>query len=219
MHNGNLVKQRKTRNFHHYAGKKLCSAINSVLAVFKGFALYPLLLQCYCLCVKTFDGQCYCIQILSEQLRLLNCHQFQTLTLVSSSWDCRLHRSLCCICNGRQSQHRALKPDSRLLRAWHWVRLEPLDIRSCSKPRGKTTAHPPSTPTCRCHLRARSGGEGVLGGGRFNRIQEKARLVIILQCSETQVWTMFDCYMWITECNEFQMMHKRRKHFGKIAES
>lgn len=185
MQNGNLVKQRKMRNFHHYAGEKLWSAINSVLAVFKGFALDPLLLQCYCRCVKenhviplrtrwkhtkevktlTSDGQCDCISILSEQLRPLSCRQFHTLTLVSSSWDCRLHRNLCCICNGRQSQHRALKPDSRLLRAWHWVRLEPLDIRSCSKPRGKTTAHPPSTPTCRCHLRGRSGGgEGVFGG-------------------------------------------------------
>lgn len=51
MHYGNLVKQRKMWNFNHHAVKKLWSAINSVLAVFKGFALHPLLLQCYC-CVK-----------------------------------------------------------------------------------------------------------------------------------------------------------------------
>lgn len=40
-----------------------------------------------------------------------------------------------------------------------------MDIQSCSKPRGKTTAHPPSTPTCRCHLRGRSGGGGGEGEG------------------------------------------------------
>lgn len=39
MHNGNLVKKRKMWNFHYYAGKTLWSAINSVLAVFKGLAL------------------------------------------------------------------------------------------------------------------------------------------------------------------------------------
>lgn len=83
----------------------------------------------------------------------------KTLTSVSSFWGSLLHRSLGCICNGRQSQHRALRPDSLLLTAWHRVCLEPLDTLSCSRPLGKTTDRPPNTPTCRCHLK-RGEGEG-----------------------------------------------------------
>lgn len=83
----------------------------------------------------------------------------KTLTSVSSFWGSLLHRSLGCICNGRQSQRRAPRPDSLLLTAWHRVCLEPLDTLSCSRPLGKTTDRPPDTPTCHCHLR-RGAGDG-----------------------------------------------------------
>lgn len=87
-----------------------------------------------------------------------------TLTLASSFLGCPLHRSLGCTCSGRQSQHHALKPDSLLLTAWHWICLEPLDTRSCSRPLGKTTNHLPNTPTCHCHLREGGGGfQSIVG--------------------------------------------------------
>lgn len=84
----------------------------------------------------------------------------KTLTSVSSSWGSLSHRSLRCICNGRRSQHRAQRPDSLLLAAWHLICLEPWDTLSCSRPPGKTRDRPPNTPTCRCHLREGRGGEG-----------------------------------------------------------
>lgn len=83
--------------------------------------------------------------------------QPETLTSESSFWDSPLRRSLGCICNGRQSPHRALRPDSLLIAALYWLCSEPLGILSCSKPQGKTTDRPPNTPTCRCHLEGRGG--------------------------------------------------------------
>lgn len=83
-----------------------------------------------------------------------------TLTSVSSSGGFLLHRSLGCIYNGRQSQHRDLQPDSLLLAAWHQVCLGPLDTLSYSRPLGKTTARPLNTPACHCHLRSEEGGGG-----------------------------------------------------------
>ncbi len=119
----------------------------------------------------------------------------KTLTSVSSFWCSLLHRSLGCICNGRQSQHRALRPDSLLLAAWHRVCLEPLDTQSCSRPLGETTDRPPNTPTCHCHLRRGQGGQDFSSKG-FQTIVGQ-RKVSVLNLGAEHTLQMFCFYILI----------------------
>ena len=94
-------------------------------------------------------------------------------TLVSSFLGSLIHRNLGCICNGRRSQRRALKPDSLLLAVWCWACLELLDTQSCSRLLGKTTARPPNTPAYHCHLRGRNPrGRGSERGGKQSQCRK-----------------------------------------------
>lgn len=123
-----------------------------------------------------------------QQLWLLG--QFQTLTLVSSFWDCLQHRSPCCTCSGTRSQRRGLKLHSPLLGAWRWVQSGPLHIRFCSRPRGKTTDRLLSTPSRRCHLRGRAAANGM-----ETEIQREARESRLVMCGNAVNQVSLNCFL------------------------
>lgn len=108
-----------------------------------------------------------------QQLWLL---KLQALTLASSFWDCLQRRNPCCTCSGTRRRRRGPKPRSPPLRAWRWARLEPPDIRFCSRPRGRTTGRLLNTPGGRCHLRASIGEWDVdVNSARHKRVEISGR--------------------------------------------
>lgn len=119
-----------------------------------------------------------------QQLWLL---KLRALTLASSFWDCLQRRNPCCTCSGTRCRRRAPKPRSPPLRAWRWARLEPPDIRFCSRPRGRTTGRLLNTPGGRCHLRASIGEWDVdVHSARHTR---GSRLVTIMIQGSSLVWS------------------------------